>query len=210
MRYLILVFLFSLFACNKIDSKIDSHFKEFILLKKYKEYKIVKIERKIGDTLTIKKREISNLQNSIKKIDSEIFEIKQNNHNLRQDIFKIGKANIKTKYGNTFYDGDKKYGNIIFVESMPHYEFGKKGDIEIRQKWITENISRINNLITQKELKSLEIEKIKETNDKDNLEILELKSLVTIKGIIASGEDYHFYEVIQHKNGDIKRIRKTK
>ncbi|WP_187477926.1 hypothetical protein [Amniculibacterium sp. G2-70] len=208
MKYLLLAFLLSFLSCNKIDSKIDSHFKKFILVNKLKEYKINKIERKIGDTLTIKKKKINNIHNYIKEIENNIYEFKYNNDKLREDIINIEKAKIKTKYGMTIYDGVERYGNIIIYKNMPNYEYGKKRDIAKREKLITENISEINNLIKQKELKSLEIEKIKKTNNENDNEILELKSSVEIKGIIASGEDYHLYEVIQYKNGEIKKIRK--
>lgn len=209
MRILSTIFLLILLsACNKTDLKINSHFKKFILVGNYKDYKIANINRVKDDTLTIKKKKIIDNQIAINNFASEILILEDANERLKDDIKQISNAKIINISGRRFYQDNEDYSNYFKI--MPRYLHGKKGDIEEKEKEIFNIGAQIEKLAKEKNKYILKIKLLKKMSEKNDSAILEISSQVVIKGINASGEDFHSYRVIQYKNGEIKKLTKIK
>lgn len=208
MRYLkqlsIVAITFLLYSCNNFDSNINTHFKKFITVGKFKEYKIESITRK--DTVTVKANELQKIRANIKNLKYRILECENGILINKGVINAITDSDVITK--SAIINGQNFKYKIYSVPnawSAPSYKYGKEADIKHEEEIIDFWKQEI--LQASKRLRDEEL-KIKIVEKENNSTILLISSEVIISGYTASGEDKHLYVVTHDATGKIKKVMK--
>lgn len=200
----IIILAFVCYSCNDFESNIKSHFKKFILVGKYKEYKVESITK--TDTLTVKKDELQKITNNINNLKNKIQEYRNGILINKRVIKEINEATVITK--SAIVNGEQftyKVYRRSNTFSSPSYNNGKEADINHEKEIIDfhkENILNASTKIADEKSKIPSIE------NENNSKILLISSEVIISGYNAYGEDKYRYKVKQDPQGKIKKVIK--
>ncbi|MFC6267363.1 hypothetical protein [Frigoriflavimonas asaccharolytica] len=204
------ILLLLLGGCSdKYERQINNHFNEFLLINDFKDYKIEKIEKKnllksqvdinkIDLEIKENRKVIEFYSNKIETTKNQLQEVTNGKQWNYEGINYYGYENPIKKTGNNTFDS--AISELLDFENLGRKKFGEKKDKAI--KYMQSDI-----LLLEKKIKIFEMEKDSISKHMDKT-ILFVNSIVTIKGMKATGLQRLRFQIIQYPNGEIKNVKK--